>query len=74
MALPEDPADRHAAVAGDFGRLVARTPDWSAPSPVDGWTARDVVRHLLEWLPGLLESGAGIRLAPVDVDAGPAAA
>jgi uncharacterized protein (TIGR03086 family) len=61
MALAENPADRHAAVAGDFGRLVARTPDWSAPSPVDGWTARDVVAHLVEWFPGFL-SGGGIEL------------
>ena len=36
MALPDDPADRHAAVAGGFGRLVAQTTDWSAPAPVDG--------------------------------------
>jgi uncharacterized protein (TIGR03086 family) len=61
MALPETPADRHAVVAGDFGRLVARTPDWSAPSPVVGWTARDVVAHLVEWFPGFL-SGGGIEL------------
>ena len=33
MALPDAPADRHAAVAGGFGRLVAQTPDWSAPAP-----------------------------------------
>ena len=64
MSLPDDPAGRHAAVAGGFGRLVAQTPDWSAPAPVDGWTARDVVAHLVEWFPGFLESGTGIRLAP----------
>ena len=61
MALAETPAGRHAAVAGDFGRLVAQTPDWSAPSPVDGWTAHDVVAHLVEWFPGFL-SGGGIEL------------
>ena len=61
MALPETPAGRHAAVAGDFGRLVAQTPDWSAPSPVDGWTARDVVEHLVDWFPGFLAAG-GITL------------
>ena len=61
MALPETPADRHAVVAGDFGRLVARTPDWSAPAPVAGWTARDVVDHLLGWFPGFL-AGGGIEL------------
>lgn len=35
---------------------------FDAPAPVEGWVARDVVRHLLEWLPGFLESGAGIQL------------
>jgi uncharacterized protein (TIGR03086 family) len=61
MALPETPAGRHAVVAGDFGRLVAHTPDWSAPSPVDGWTARDVVSHLVDWFPGFLAAG-GVTL------------
>jgi len=61
MALPDDPAERHAAVAGGFGRLVAQTRDWAAPAPVDGWTARDVVEHLVDWFPGFL-SGGGIEL------------
>ena len=65
MALPDDPADRHAAVAGGFGRLVEQTPDWSAAAPVDGWTARDVVAHLVEWFPGFLAGGG------VDLPAGP---
>ena len=66
MALPDAPAGRHAAVAGGFGRLVAQTPDWSAPAPVDGWTARDVVGHLVGWFPGFLAGGG------VDLPAGPA--
>jgi len=61
MALPEAPADRHAAVAGGFGRLVAQTTNWSAPAPVDGWTARDVVDHLVTWFPGFL-AGGGVEL------------
>lgn len=61
MALPDAPAGRHAAVAGGFGRLVAQTPDWSAPAPVDGWTARDVVDHLVTWFPGFL-AGGGVEL------------
>jgi uncharacterized protein (TIGR03086 family) len=68
MVLPATPAGRHAVVAGDFGRLVAHTPDWSAPSPVAGWTARDVVGHLVDWFPGFLGAG-GITLP-----AGPAVA
>jgi hypothetical protein len=61
MALPDTPASRHSAVAGGFGRLVAQTTDWSAPAPVDGWTARDVVGHLVGWFPGFL-AGGGIEL------------
>lgn len=63
MALPADPAARHALVAGEFSRLVAGTPDWSAPAPVDGWSARDVVDHLVTWFPGFLAAG-GVELVP----------
>lgn len=60
--LPSDPADRHRAVAGAFSDLVRGTASWEAPAPVDGWTARDVVDHLVTWFPGFLASGAGIEL------------
>jgi len=63
MPLPEAPAARHEAVAGAFGRLASGTDDWSAPSPVAGWTARDVVGHLVEWFPGFL-AGGGVDLPP----------
>lgn len=60
---PDDgPADLHRAIAGGFTALVGPTTDWDAPAPVDGWTARDVVRHLVEWFPAFLQSGAGIAL------------
>lgn len=65
MALPEAPDARHAVVARAFGRLVAQTTDWSAPSPVAGWTARDVVDHLVDWFPGFLAAGG------IDLPAGP---
>ena len=65
MSLPESPAARHEAVAGEFSRLVDSTPDWSAPAPVDGWTARDVVDHLVTWFPGFLAAG------DVQIAAGP---
>lgn len=60
--LPESPAQRHRIVAGGFGERVAGAQDWSAPAPVAGWTARDVVRHLVEWFPPFLAGGAGIEL------------
>jgi uncharacterized protein (TIGR03086 family) len=67
--------ERHRQIAGHVSRLVRGAPGWDVAAPVEGWTARDVVRHLTDWLPAFLESGAGIRLArgPA-VDADPVAA
>ena len=55
-------ADEHRRVAGVFSDRVRGVTDWDAPAPVDGWVARDVVRHLVEWFPPFLETGAGIAL------------
>lgn len=51
-------------MAAEFRRRVRGVPPdgWDTPAPVEGWLAGDVVGHLLEWLPGFLESGAGVRL------------
>jgi uncharacterized protein (TIGR03086 family) len=57
------PAETHRSVAAGFTRRVVGTTDWDAPAPVEGWVARDVVRHLVEWFPAFLRSGAGIELA-----------
>lgn len=62
MVLPTEPAARHRAVAATFTDRVRDVSDWDAPSPVAGWAARDVVRHLVEWFPAFLESGAGVTL------------
>jgi uncharacterized protein (TIGR03086 family) len=80
--LPESPAERHRAVSGLFSDLtegVAADPldprGWNSPAPVDGWLARDVVRHLTTWFPGFLASGTGIVLpAGPSVDVDPVAA
>lgn len=76
MALSDlTPADRHRQIAGTFTDRVRATKDWDAPAPVDGWTARDVVRHLVEWFPPFLAGGAGIELpAGPGVDADPVGA
>ena len=60
-------------VAGDFSARVEGVAGdgWSAPTPCEGWVARDVVAHLVEWVPPFLASGAGIELGagpPVDDD------
>ncbi|HQR27184.1 MAG TPA: maleylpyruvate isomerase N-terminal domain-containing protein, partial [Nocardioides sp.] len=56
------PAERHREVAAVFSARVRGTSDWDAPTPVAQWRARDVVRHLVEWLPGLLAGGAAVEL------------
>ncbi|MEU8608608.1 TIGR03086 family metal-binding protein [Actinoplanes sp. NPDC048791] len=62
MALSEIPAERHRQIAGLFTDRVRGTRSWDVPAPVEGWTARDVVRHLTDWFPGFLAAGAGIDL------------
>jgi len=68
VSLPQDPAERHRAVAAGFTARVRGTSDWDAPAPVPGWRARDVVDHLVEWFSGFLAGGSGLVL-----DRGPAA-
>ena len=48
-----DVADRYRKVARQFTeRVVSVPPDaWERPAPCEGWVARDVVGHLVEWLP-----------------------
>jgi uncharacterized protein (TIGR03086 family) len=73
--LAAGPVERHRLVAGTFSDRVRGTTDWDVPAPVDGWTARDVVRHLVEWFPGFLAMGSDVRLpAGPSVDDDPVAA
>jgi uncharacterized protein (TIGR03086 family) len=62
MSLPTDPAERHRVIAATFSERVRGVTDWDAPAPVDGWTARDVVGHLVEWFPDFLKSASGVEL------------
>jgi uncharacterized protein (TIGR03086 family) len=57
-------ADRYRNIAAGFTRRVEGVPDgaWENPAPPEGWVARDVVRHLVEWVPALLQSGAAIAI------------
>ena len=75
MALSDRPAERHRQIGGGFTDRVRGARSWDAPAPVAGWTARDVVRHLTEWLPAFLAAGSGVRLpAGPSVDDDPVAA
>ena len=50
MSTPVTPADEHRRIAATFTDRVNATADWDAPARVEGWVARDVVDHLVEWL------------------------
>ena len=70
-------AARHAEVCATFTGVVDGVEEdrWDAPSPVEGWVARDVVGHLVEWLTGLLAAASDVRLpAGPPVAADPAGA
>lgn len=64
MTIPSSPAERHRTIAAGFTRVVDGVTDWSAPTPVAEWAARDVVAHLVEWVAGFLAGGAGVELPP----------
>ena len=72
-----DRADEHRRIAGEFTKTVEGTaPEaWDNPAPPEGWVARDVVRHLVEWFPAFLQGSTGITLAAgPSVDDDPAGA
>jgi uncharacterized protein (TIGR03086 family) len=63
-------------VAGTFSDVIARVSAgaWSNPAPCEGWVAQDVVRHLVEWVPGVI-GRSGLAFAPgPDVNVDPAGA
>ena len=75
--MTDTPAQEFRDIGGRFGAVVAgvRPDQWDDPSPVEGWAARDVVRHLVEWFPSFLANGADVRLpAGPSVDDDPAGA
>lgn len=63
--MTTSPAEDHRRTAEAFTATVRGTaPEaWDLPAPPEGWVARDVVRHLVEWLPAFLEGSTGITLA-----------
>lgn len=63
------PAERHRLVATAFTAIVDGVRDWDGPTPVSEWRASDIVEHLTGWIPGFLDTFAGVKL-----DAAPAGA
>ena len=68
-----DYAARYRKIAGRFTETVRAVPDgaWEHPAPPEGWVARDVVGHLVGWLPAFFFAQWGIdgpALPSVDED------
>ena len=72
-----DTADRFRNVAADFSRRTLAVPDgaWDNPAPCDGWVARDIVEHMIDWMPAVVVEPAGLpRPAVPPIADDPAAA
>lgn len=72
LAVADSTAERFRRVAGGFtdrASAVAAAA-WDSEAPCEGWTARDVVAHLVEWVPSVIgRSGVDFPAGPsVDTD------
>jgi len=70
-------AQRYRKVADGFTQRVRAVPKdgWDAPAPCEGWVARDVVRHMVEWMPGFFLGNADVAVPEIpSVDTDPAGA
>lgn len=70
-------SDRFRRIAADFTRVVEAVPAgaWDAPAPPEGWRARDVIGHLVEWMPAFFLDTWGVaRPAFPSVEDDPAGA
>ncbi|TQN28488.1 uncharacterized protein (TIGR03086 family) [Haloactinospora alba] len=71
-----DISERYTRLGDDFAATLTAVPtrQWDSPSPCAGWTARDVVRHVVH-TQGMFLSLVGRELGPApSVDDDPAAA
>jgi uncharacterized protein (TIGR03086 family) len=66
LAGASTPHARYRRAADAFAeRVEAVAPDrWDAPTPCEGWRARDVVGHLVGWVPHVL-AGGGVEFAVI---------
>jgi uncharacterized protein (TIGR03086 family) len=70
-------SERYRKVASQFTQRVRAVPAsaWDNPSPCEGWVARDIVRHVVDWMPGFFQSNADLELEKgPSVDEDPAGA
>jgi uncharacterized protein (TIGR03086 family) len=64
--------DRYCRRADAFEALITGTPPerWDSPSPVDGWLARDVVLHVVDFSGEVLRERVGMSDIPSFADRG----
>jgi len=64
MVAMSEISQRYRRVAGGFTEKAREVPAgaWDNPAPCDGWVARDVVRHMVEWMPALCLANVGITI------------
>jgi len=76
LADADTPHARYRRAADAFGERVAGVaPDrWDAPTPCDGWRARDIVGHLVGWVPHVLSGGGVVFESIPSADDDPVAA
>ena len=56
-------SERYRKIAGQFTDRVEAVPvdAWDNPAPCEGWVTRDIVHHLVEWIPGFFATYAGVE-------------
>ncbi|CAA9241688.1 MAG: hypothetical protein AVDCRST_MAG50-1740 [uncultured Acidimicrobiales bacterium] len=59
-------SERYRKVAGQLTERVTAVPDgaWDNPAPPEGWKARDVIGHLVEWIPQFFFGTWDVEAAP----------
>ena len=63
-----DIGSRYSKVATGFGERVDGVPAsaWDNATPCEGWVARDIVRHLVEWMSAFPLATAEIDVYPLN--------
>jgi uncharacterized protein (TIGR03086 family) len=66
--------ERWTRVARAFSEVADHVDDdaWERPAPCEGWVARDVVEHLVSWVPSVLAT-SGVAFTDPSAAEGPAA-
>jgi uncharacterized protein (TIGR03086 family) len=60
-------SERYRRVSNQFIERLDAVPGdaWDNPAPCEGWVARDVVGHLVEWLPGFFFGTWELEAPPI---------